>query len=168
MNKIKHNKMVSIRYSVKDKQTGELIDTNLEGQPLKFLVGGGQIISGLEDALIDRQKGDVLEVEVAPQDAYGIYQVDFLQEVPREQFEGIDLVSGMTLFGQGENGESVQVIVKDFNDKSVMIDYNHPLAGKTLVFNVTILDVCDPTEQELLEVSHTGGKCNCGNGCGCH
>ncbi|WP_233709952.1 MULTISPECIES: FKBP-type peptidyl-prolyl cis-trans isomerase [unclassified Helicobacter] len=168
MNRIKHNKMVSIQYSVKDKQTGDVIDTNLESQPLKFLVGGGQIIPGLENALLDKNKGETLEIEVAPEDAYGIYQVDFLQEVPREQFEGIDLVNGMTLFGQGDNGESVQVTVKDFNDKVVMIDYNHPLAGKTLVFDVTILDVYDPTEQELLGASNSHGGCGCGSGCGCH
>lgn len=168
MSKIEHNKVVSIQYSVKDNQTGDLIDTNVDSKPLEFMVGAGQIISGLENALLNKSVGDSLEIEVKPEDAYGVYKVDFLQEVPREQFEGINLVAGMTLFGQGEHGETVQVIVKDFNDKIVMIDYNHPLAGKTLLFDVKILDVRDATEQEILNggVGMSGG-CGCGSGCGC-
>ncbi len=167
MNKIKHNKVVSIEYSVRNKEDQALIDSNKEGKPLEFLFGSGQIIAGLENALLEKSAGDALEVEVKPEDAYGIYKVDFLQEVPREQFEGIDLKEGMTLFGQGERGETVQVVVKDFNDKTVMIDYNHPLAGKTLIFDVKVLDVRDATEQEILNQSIGGGGC-CGGGCGCH
>ena len=168
MSKIKHNKVTAIEYSVRDKESNELIDTNVDGKPLEFLVGSGQIIAGLESALIGKGAGDSLVVEVKPEDAYGVYKVEFLQEVPREQFEGIDLKVGMTLFGQGENGQSVQVVVKDFNDKMVMIDYNHPLAGKTLLFDVKILDVRDATEQEILSGGVGMGGCGCGSGCGCH
>ena len=95
-----------------------------------------------------------------------------MQEVPREQFVGIDLQAGMTLFGQGDNGQTVQVIVKDFNDDIVIVDYNHPLAGKTLSFAVTLLDVREATEQELSQGlhahNHGGGGCCGGGGCGCH
>lgn len=163
MSKIENNKVVSIEYSVKDKDTSDLIDSNVDGRPLEFLMGSSQVIVGLENALMGKNVGDKLEIEIKPEDAYGVYRVDFLQEVPREQFEGIELRNGMTLFGQGEHGETVQVVVKDFNDKIVMIDYNHPLAGKTLCFDVTILDVREATEQEILN-----GGVGMGGGCGCH
>ena len=95
--KIKQNTVVAMEYSVRDKDNNELIDTNKGAQPLEFLYGSGQIISGLEKALSQKGAGDSFSVEIAPEDAYGIYRTDFLQEVPRDQFEGIELKEGMTL-----------------------------------------------------------------------
>lgn len=165
MSNISQNQVVSILYEVKESQTNEVIDSNLESKPLEFLLGAGQVISGLEKAVASAKKGDKLNLSIPPEDAYGIYQADFLQEVPKEQFEGISLQKGMTLFGQAEDGQTVQVIVKDFNDSIVMIDYNHPLAGKTLLFNVEITDVREATPDEILQ-GRVGGGC-CGGGCGC-
>lgn len=158
MQKIENGKMVSILYSVKNQDTQEVIDQNTQSEPLEFLVGGSQIIVGLEKALEGMSVGESKEVVVSPNEAYGEYRVDYLQEVPREQFEGIELKEGMTLFGHGEDGRSVQVIVKSFNDESVMIDYNHPLAGKTLVFDVKVLDIRDATEEDFM-VANGGGCC---------
>lgn len=165
MSNISQNQVVSILYEVKESQTNEVIDSNLESKPLEFLLGAGQVISGLEKAVASAKKGDKLNLSIPPEDAYGVYQQDFLQEVPKEQFEGISLQKGMTLFGQAEDGQTVQVIVKDFNDSIVMIDYNHPLAGKTLLFNVEITDVREATPDEILQ-GRVGGGC-CGGGCGC-
>ena len=175
---IAQNKVVSIEYEVFNQEDNALLDSNKGGSPLEFLVGSGQVISGLEDALMGAKVGENIKATIKPEDAYGIYNSDFIHEVPREQFEGIDLKAGMTLFGQSEDGQTVQVIVKDFNDKAVMVDYNHPLAGKTLSFDVTILDVREATEAEILQGGvgggcgcgsgggHGGGGC-CGGGCGC-
>ena len=140
---------------------------------MEFIIGSGQIIKGLEEAIAEMSVGDKKEVIVAPVNAYGEYISDYIQEVPRDQFVGIDLQEGMTLFGQGENGETVQVIVKDFNDEVVIVDYNHPLAGKELNFVVTILDAREATEKELAcglhhHEHHNGGGCCGGGGCGCH
>lgn len=182
MQKIENGKMVSIQYSVKNKDTQEVIDQNIDGEPLEFLAGSSQIIAGLEKALEGMSVGEEKEVVVIPEEAYGEYRVDYLQEVPREQFEGIELKEGMTLFGHGEDGRSVQVTVKSFNDKSVMIDYNHPLAGQTLVFDVKVLDIRDATEEDFMASSggccgghhgegHHHGEGGCcgggGGGCGC-
>ena len=167
MQKIENGKMVSIQYSVKNQDTQEVIDQNSESEPLEFLVGSSQIISGLEKALQGLSAGECKEVIVAPQEAYGEYRVDYLQEVPREQFEGIELKEGMTLFGHGEDGRSVQVTVKSFNDESVMIDYNHPLAGQTLIFDVKVLDVRDATEEDFM-VANGGGCCGGHHGEGHH
>lgn len=160
----KTNQVVSILYEVRDAKENQVIDSNLESKPLEFLLGAGQVISGLEKAVANAKKGDKLNLSIAPEDAYGIYQPDFLQEVPKEQFEGISLQKGMTLFGQAEDGQTVQVVVKDFNDSIVMIDYNHPLAGKTLLFNVEITDMREATPDEVLQ-GRAGGGC-CGGGCG--
>lgn len=160
---IETNKVVAIEYEVMDFDTKEIVDSNIGGKPLEFLIGAGQVITGLEKAIIGAEVGKKLEIQIKPEEAYGIYQNDFLQEVPREQFEGIELEKGMTLFGQGENGQTVQVIVKDFSDKMVMIDYNHPLAGKTLLFNITVLDSREPTEQEIIS-GGVGGGCGCSGG----
>ena len=129
---IENNQVVSMEYEVKEEGTNEILDSNIGGKPLEFIMGAGEIIKGLEEAVAQMSVGDKQEVIVAPMNAYGEYNSEYVQEVPRDQFVGIDLQQGMTLFGQGENGETVQVIVKDFNDDVVIVDYNHPLAGKTL------------------------------------
>ncbi|MDD6055607.1 MAG: peptidylprolyl isomerase [Helicobacter sp.] len=169
---IENNKVVSIEYQVCENGSEEIIDSNIGGKPLEFIMGNGEIIKGLEEAVAEMSVGDKGEVIVAPVDAYGEYHAEYVQEVPRDQFVGIELERGMTLFGQGENGESVQVIVKDFNDEVVIVDYNHPLAGKELKFLVTILSIRDASDKELAcglhHHEHNGGGCCGGGGCGCH
>ena len=171
---IENNQVVSMEYEVKEEGTNEILDSNIGGKPLEFIMGAGEIIKGLEEAVAQMSVGDKQEVIVAPMNAYGEYNSEYVQEVPRDQFVGIYLQQGMTLFGQGENGETVQVIVKDFNDDVVIVDYNHPLAGKTLHFNVTILGARVATEKELTcglhhhEHHHGEGGCCGGGGCGCH
>lgn len=176
---MENKKVISLEYSVKEHNQEKIIDQSLEGEPLEFVLGASQVISGLENALQDAKEGDCKKIVVLPEDAYGEYRVDFLQEVPRDQFEGIDLQEGMTLFGQGDDGRSVQVSVKSFNDEMVMIDYNHPLAGKTLEFDVKVLAVRDATEEDFRvsggccggggQHHHGGGGCcgGGGGGCGC-
>lgn len=172
---IDKNQVVSIEYSVREDGQSEILDSNLGGKPLEFIMGSGEVIKGLEEAVAEMQVGDKKEIIVAPINAYGEYRSDYVQEVPRDQFVGIDLKHGMTLFGQGENGETVQVVVKDFNEDVVIVDYNHPLAGKTLHFSVTILGTRLATDKELnyglhyQEQGHGGGGCcgGGGGGCGC-
>ena len=101
---IEQNKIVSIEYEVFNQEDNTLLDSNKGGAPLDFLVGSGQVISGLENALMGANVGDNIKATIAPEDAYGTYQSDFVQEVPRDQFEGIELKAGMTLFGQGVGG----------------------------------------------------------------
>ncbi|GMB91203.1 FKBP-type peptidyl-prolyl cis-trans isomerase [Helicobacter ailurogastricus] len=160
------NQVAIIEYEVRDHATQEVLDSNIGQKPLEFLMGAGQVIVGLEKAVQQAQVGQTLNIIIPPQDAYGEYRTDYLQEVPRDQFEGIELKKGMTLFGQGENQESVQVSVKDFSECMVMIDYNHPLAGKELSFQFTLLGLREASEQEVLKGQAHAKKC-CGGGCGC-
>ena len=179
---IEHNKVVSINYEVIDPSTMATVDSNKDSKPLEFIVCHAQVIEGLEKQIMGAKAGDSLDFSVSPEQGYGIRNPDLIQELDREQFSNIDLEKGMTLFGQAENGMPVQVIVADFNDKTVIVDYNHPLAGKTLNFKVEVLDVREATTDELIRGmgggcgcstggghSHGGGGCcGGGGGCGCH
>ena len=164
------NSVVGIEYEVKEKGTTEVVDSNKGAQPLEFVMGKGQIIPGLEKALVSMNEGESGDILVEAADAYGDVNPEAMQTLPREQFEGVDLTEGMTLYGQGEDGQTVQVTVKSFDDKEVNVDFNHPLAGKDLMFSVTVLSAREATADEI-ESGVVGGKAeggSCGTGCGCH
>jgi len=163
------NKVVSIEYELKDSETGEVLDSNVGKEPLEYIGGKGQIIPGLENEIAKMNVGEKKDIKVEAKDAYGEVNPEAVQTLPKEQFAGIDLKVGMPLYGQGENGETVQVTVKDFDDQNVTIDFNHPLAGKDLNFNVTLVDVRDATKQEIDSGVVGGGadSCGCGTGCEC-
>ncbi len=166
---IEDNKVVGIEYTVKDAKTGEVIDSNVGHKPLRFITGKNQIIPGLENQIKSMSAGESADVLVKAEEAYGQQDPNAVQTLPREQFAGIDLQEGMTLYGQGENGETVQVTVKSFDENSVTIDFNHPLAGKDLLFTVNIKEVRDATPEEVMtgqvqEEEHCGsGSCGCGH-----
>jgi len=167
---IEANQIVSIEYEVKDGDT--VVDSNVGGAPLVFMFGKGQIISGLENGIKDMTIGEKGDVLVQPADAYGEFNDDASQEVPKDQFAGIDLEVGMTLYGQGEDGQTTQVIVKEISEENVVIDFNHPLAGKALMFTVTVNSVRDASAEEAMtgipaENKPSEGE-SCGTGCGCH
>ena len=159
------NKVISIEYTLNDANTKEKLDTNVGAAPLEFITGQGQIIPGLEKEIENSAKGDTADVLVNPAEAYGEYNDEAVQTLPKEQFAGVDLVEGMTLYGTGENGETVQVLVKSIAGDDVTIDYNHPMAGKTLMFSVSILDVRAATDEEI-QMGIVGGAAAAG-GCGC-
>ena len=164
------NSVVGIEYEVKEAGTDAVVDTNKGGQPLEFIMGKGQIIPGLENALVGMAEGESGDIMVSAADAYGDVNPEAMQTLPKEQFEGVDLVEGMTLYGQGEDGQTVQVTVKSFDDKEVNVDFNHPLAGKDLMFSVTVLSERAATEDEISS-GVVGGAAegeSCGTGCGCH
>ena len=159
--------VVGIEYEVKEAGKNEILDTNKGAQPLEFIMGTGQIISGLEKGLVGMQQGESGDILVKAEDAYGEYNNEAIQALPRDHFEGIDLREGMTLYGQGENGETVQVTVKSFDDEKVVVDFNHPLAGKDLMFSVKALSARDATDEEIA-TGVVGGEEHCHSGsCGC-
>ncbi|SFV89726.1 FKBP-type peptidyl-prolyl cis-trans isomerase SlyD [hydrothermal vent metagenome] len=161
------NSVVGIEYEVKEAGSSEIVDSNKGAQPLEFVTGKGQIIPGLEKALEGMSEGESADILVKAQDAYGEVNPEAVQTLPIEQFEGVDLKEGMTLYGQGEDGQTVQVVVKSFNDKEVTIDFNHPLAGKDLMFSVTVMSERDATDEEAA-TGQVGGGESCSSGCGCH
>ncbi len=169
---IKLNDVVAMEYMLIDSDTKEVVDSNEGHELLEFIVGMGHIIPGLEAQIMGLAKNVKADIFVKAEDAYGNYNDEALQILPKEQFAGIDLVLGMPLYGSGDDGQTVQVLVKSFNDDEVTIDYNHPMAGKNLMFTITVVDVRQATEEELATgvvggLSHSGG-CGGGGSCGSH
>jgi len=166
---IQENQVVSLEYEVRDGD--KVVDSNVGGAPLVFMFGKGQIIPGLENGIANMGIGEKGDVLVQPADAYGEFDESATQEVPKDQFAGIDLEVGMTLYGQGEDGGTVQVTVKEIAEENVIIDFNHPLAGKALMFTVTINSVRDASAEEAMTGIPAENKQEsqgCGTGCGCH
>ena len=162
--------VVGMQYEVKEAGTDVVADSNLGQKPLEFITGKDQIIPGLENSLVGMSEGDSADILVKAADAYGERKEEAVQTLPIDQFAGVDLVEGMTLYGQDDNGQSTQVVVKSFDDKEATIDFNHPLAGKDLMFSVTVASVRQTTLDEMT-TGVVGGASqggSCGTGCGCH
>lgn len=149
------NKVVTIDYTLTDEQ-GQIIDSSQGRDPLAYLHGFNNIIPGLEDALEGRKSGDSLNVVVAPGEAYGERDDALVQSVSRSLFEDADgLEVGMRFQSVSEQGVHLVTVV-DVTDDTVTVDANHPLAGLTLNFDVTVVDVRDATDEEL-EHGHVHG-----------
>lgn len=145
---VKDNMVVGMHYTLKN-DAGEVIDSSEGQEPLLFLQGHGNIISGLESALNGKTIGDKLDVTVEPEDAYGIRHEEAIQELPMSAFEGVgELTVGMMLQAQTEHGPMPITITSIDGDK-VTIDGNHQLAGERLHFNVSIESVREATEEEI-------------------
>ena len=168
------NSVVGIEYEVKEAGTTEVVDSNKGGEPLEFVTGKGHIIPGLEEALVGMAAGDSKDVLVNAGKAYGELNPEAQQTLPVDQFEGVELTEGMTLYGQGEDGQTVQVTVTSFDDKEVKVDFNHPLAGKDLMFSVVVLTAREATAEEAASGQIAGaqgescGSHGEGGGCGCN
>ena len=142
-------------------ESGEEVDSSPEGQPLGFITGSGQIIPGLEKAIMGMTVGDSLKISVEPEDAYGQVNPELFQDVPRNNFPGdIELQPGMLFRGQGPQGQFVGNIKEIKDENTVTIDLNHPLAGEKLHFDVNIVTVREPTAKELLDLPS-----GCNRGC---
>lgn len=148
-------RVATFHYILTD-DTGEVIDRSPDDQPLSYFHGAGNIVPGLEKALDGRSAGDSLTVDVSPAEGYGERVEALIQDVPREAFQGIDTIEpGMQFQANGGQGP-VLVTVVAVDDGQVRIDGNHPLAGKTLHFDVRITEVRDSTDEEK-QVGRVGG-----------
>lgn len=146
---VAQHKVVTLHYKVTDVDSGQVIDSSENGDPLVYLHGAQNIIPGLENALEGKHVGDEIEVTVAPQDAYGERSDDRIQQVPIEAFREIeDLEPGMAVTAQTEHGP-VNLIVTEVDESTVTVDANHPLAGKSLTFNVSIKSIRDASQDEV-------------------
>ncbi len=136
---IENNQQVSINYELKVE--GEVVDSNIGKELLEFAYGTGQLIPGLESRMADMNEGETKEINVPASEAYGEYNPEAKQLVPKEQFGDLELQVGMPLQGQGEDGNPIQVIVTNILDDKVEVDFNHPLSGKDLDFTITVQSI---------------------------
>ena len=159
-----NNRVIKMHYELKDGKSGEILESNLNSDPIAFLSGKDQIIQKLEDEILNLQAGESKTVLISPSDGVGEYREDAVQILPKEQFAGIDLVVGMELFGQAEDGATTRVSVKAIGEQDVTIDFNHPFAGRELEFNVKIVENREATADEILTGQPEGAhSCGCGH-----
>lgn len=150
---------VSIHYTLTN-AAGEQLDSSIGSDALVYLHGTGSIISGLEKALLGKTAGDTLNVSIEPADAYGEYNKNMVQVIPRKMFEGIDKVEvGMQFHADANNGPGVVTVTK-VEDDDITIDGNHPLAGEALTFDVEVVEVRAATEDELSHGHVHGEGCD--------
>lgn len=140
MTKIKNGDNVSVHYTGK-LEDGSVFDTSLaEGrEPLTVTLGQGQLIPGFENGLIDMTTGEIKTIEIEPENAYGDVNPQLMSEIPLSQVpEGVK--TGDMLQGQNQFGP-VNVVVKEVKEETVVLDMNHPLAGKKLIFDLEVVSV---------------------------
>ena len=166
--KIEKDKWVDIHYTLTDEE-GKVIDSSVGKEPLGYIHGRGYLISGLEAELEGKEAGAKFKAVIAPKDAYGEFDPRMVMDVEREKFEGIDVIEVGQQFQVMTQGGPAIVRVVEVGDDKVKIDGNHELAGKTLTFDVEVVEVREPTEDELNpSCGGCGGNCGgeCGDGCG--
>jgi len=123
-------------------EDGTQFDSSRGAEPLEFAMGQGQLIAGFENAVAGLAPGESCTVTLAPEDAYGEANAEMIQNVPRELMpEGIELETGMILQGQADNGRVDNFTVVSFTDETVTLDANHPLAGKSLTFEIELVAI---------------------------
>jgi FKBP-type peptidyl-prolyl cis-trans isomerase SlyD len=129
---------------------GEVLDSSKDAGPLQFLAGYDNIVPGLEREMVGMKIGESKDVLVLPEDGYGEFDEEAFMEVPRSEFPAdMELETGLELNVTDEDGQHQLAFVESFNDKIVRLDFNHPLAGAELRFNVKVVALRDPTEEEL-------------------
>jgi FKBP-type peptidyl-prolyl cis-trans isomerase SlyD len=154
MSTIQNDSVVNFNYTLTN-AAGDVLDKS-QGEPLVYLHGAHNIVPGLENAMLGKQIGDKFVVTVEPEEAYGEYQAEMVQEVPRNMFQGVDdIQTGMQFQAQTDDGVQV-VTVKDVTSEIVIVDANHPLAGQALTFDVEVVAIRAATAEEL-EHGHAHG-----------
>jgi FKBP-type peptidyl-prolyl cis-trans isomerase SlyD len=151
--KVGKGSVVSLNYKL-HLGDGVVIDASEEGDPLTYIHGESQIVPGLERELEGLETGAARQVTVAPEDGYGLTDPGAIQRVPLTAFpEGFEPKEGQELVAQGPQGEplpfTVRGVEKSLEGQIVVVDFNHPLAGKTLHFDVVVAGVREATAEEL-------------------
>jgi FKBP-type peptidyl-prolyl cis-trans isomerase SlyD len=146
---IRDNCIVSIHFTLTD-DNGELLDQSKDGEPLVYLHGAAGIIPALESELTGKSAGDSFEATIAPDGGFGEHQAALLQQVPRGTVpDDVDLQVGIQIDIQGGDVGQQTGVVTAFDENSVTIDLNHPLAGLTLCFKGNIDDVREASDEEV-------------------
>ena len=149
------DRVVTIHYTLKNDE-GAVLDSSSGGEPLAYIQGHGNLVTGLEKALEGRQEGAALAVVVSPQDGYGVHDAALIQRVPKRSLQGSgEIKKGMQFQARTGDGMRLFTVTAVVGDM-ITLDGNHPLADQTLHFDVQIVGVRDATAEEL-EHGHVHG-----------
>ncbi len=159
--KVTKDKVVSFEFKVTNEQ-GEVIDSSEGIGAFPYIHGNGYLIPGLEDALEGKSTGDSFSISVPPALGYGERDDNMIQVIPKDGLEGVELEIGMKL--EAKYGDESRIVtVVGIDDTGITMDGNHALAGLTLSFDITIVEIRDATPEELERgLSHMQGGCGCG------
>jgi FKBP-type peptidyl-prolyl cis-trans isomerase SlyD len=145
-NVVKDGTVVSLQYTLSG-EDGKTIESNKGKEPLKYTQGSRQIVPGLEKNLTGMKMGEEKRVKVNPEEGYGPVDPKGFQEFPKDKIPSEGLKVGAVLTARGPQGQQVPVRVHEIKEKTVVLDLNHPMAGKTLVFDVKVLDIQPASSQ---------------------
>ena len=140
---VQHGVLVSIEYTLRD-EAGKVIETNVGKKPLTYTHGAGQIVPGLEKELAGMIVGEQKKILVRPEEGYGLPDPNGVQEILKAKIPAEAQQVGATLMTKSAEGRSLPMRIQEIREKTVVVDFNHPLAGKTLHFEVTVTDVKMP------------------------
>lgn len=140
--KIENGQTVNVHYVGTLNDGTEFDSSRTRGAPLKFEFGSGQILPAFEKAVSSMTIGESKKVSLTSDQAYGKVRPEAVQSIPRAQFGSTeDMIVGTRVTGQNTSGQPVQAVVKSIEDDTVMLDFNHPLAGQDLTFDIELLSV---------------------------
>lgn len=139
--RVKKGDTIRVHYTGKLKD-GKEFDSSLNREPLQFEVGAGSVIKGFEDAIIGLEQGEKKTVEVPPKKAYGDRDDNLVIEMPQKSVpDEITPEVGMRLQLVNQKGQAVPVMITEVQEESIKLDANHPLAGKTLIFDIELVEI---------------------------
>ena len=141
MNQVKENNTVKVNYTGK-LSNGQVFDTSEGREPIEFTLGQGQLIPGFEKGVIDMKLNEKKTITIAKEEAYGEVNNDLIQEVKKTELpQDISPEVGMGLVSKSPDGREMNLMVVEVKDDSIVVDGNHPLAGKELIFDLEVVDI---------------------------
>jgi len=136
---VSNGKKISLEYTVK-LEDGQVVDTNVGGNPLMYTQGANEILRGVESAVEGMEVGEAKQAVVPPMQGYGDADPNAFAEVPKDKLPR-EIEVGTQLHGKDASGREIRTIVSAINDETVLLDFNHPLAGKTLYFDLKVVNI---------------------------
>ena len=165
--------VVAMHYDLKDVD-GKLIESTKNSKPLEFITGFKNILPKLDEKIMSSNVGDEFSLTLESKDAYGEIDEANVRDIEKKGFpEGMELKIGMTFMADMGNGQ-MPFVIKEVNDDKVKVDFNHPMAGQQLTFDVEVAGIREASEAELQHgrvgatessCDPSGGCSSCGGGC---
>lgn len=141
MSQVKQNDTVRVHYTGK-LADGQIFDSSLEREPIEFTMGQGQLIPGFENGLLEMKVNEKKTVTIPSEEAYGEPRQELIQEVEKNQLpEEIKPEEGMGLVSKSPDGQEMNLIVREVKEDTIVVDGNHPLAGKDLTFDLEVIEI---------------------------
>ena len=157
---IESNKIVLIHYTIKDEK-GNIQETTNDSRPYMFRASSDQMFPKVEQKLATMDVGEKVTINLNPADAYGEYNKEAVQITDISNFpKGAELKAGMTLLTQ-QQGQDVPIIIKNIEGSEVTIDFNHPMAGQKIAFEVELLEIRDVIVEEQSSSRESSHDCGC-------